>query len=92
MPIGIEVNKQTLDVKVAQTVIRLREAFEDVETINTWLTNHPVVEGTDPLTVEPYNYNADEVYALRVFFETFASVKSANLAAFEAGRKMTGLE
>ncbi|QPX71458.1 hypothetical protein SscP1EGY_63 [Streptomyces phage SscP1EGY] len=92
MGLGLEVSKPVLDTKAAQTVLGLREAFDDVETIAVWLANHPVIEGTDPLTVEPFGYTTDEAYALRFFFETFNSVKNANAAAFDAGRKMTGLE
>lgn len=92
MSIGIEVNKQILDLKAAQAVLGLREAFDDVEAIAKWLSIHPVVEGADPLTEDPFNYTADEAYALRFFFETFNAVKNANTNAFEAGRKMTGLE
>lgn len=92
MALGLEVNKQTLDLKAAQAVIGLREAFEDVETIAMWLSNHPVVEGVDPLQEEPFGYSPDEAYALRFYFETFAGVLDSNEPAFNAGRKMTGLE
>jgi hypothetical protein len=92
MALGLEVTKPVLDNKVAQAVLGLREAFESVETIAAWLANHPVLEGADPLTTEPYGYSADEAYALRFFFETFNAVKSANTNAFNAGRKMTGLD
>jgi hypothetical protein len=92
MAIGLEVNKQVLDMKAAQAVIRLREAFEDVEAIAAWLANHAVIDGVDPLTSEPFGYDADEAYALRFYFETFNAIKNANTNAFDAGRKMTGLE
>lgn len=92
MALGLEVSKQVLDMKAAQAVLGLREAFEGVEAIAVWLANHPVVDGVDPLTSEPFGYTADEAYALRFFFETFNAVKNANTNAFNAGRKMTGLE
>lgn len=92
MVLGYEVNSSVLNSKVAEAVIDLREAFENVETIAKWLTNHPNVEGSDPLTSAPFNYTADEAYALRVYFENFETVRIANAANFDIGRKMTGLE
>jgi len=92
MAIGLAVDKQTLDVKAARAVLRLRESLEDVETIAVWLGNHPVDAGNDPLMADPFGYDADEAYALRFFFETFAAVRNANENAFNAGRKLTGLE
>lgn len=90
--LGIEVNRNVLNTKVAQAIVGLREAFEEVETINKWLTNHSPIEGTDPLTLGEYGFTDDEVYALRVYFETFDAVRIANASTFDTGRKMTGLE
>ncbi|PIM65876.1 hypothetical protein CTU88_46580 [Streptomyces sp. JV178] len=92
MALGFEVSKQVLDTKAAQAVLGLREAFDVVETIAEWLANHPVIDAVDPLTTEPFGYSADEAYALRFYFGTFNGVKNANTNAFNAGRKMTGLE
>lgn len=89
--LGFLVNKDVLDNKSAQAVLSLRDAFDKVEAIAKWLGDHPNA-GTDPLTLDPFNYSADEAYALRVFFETFETVRENNTAAFDAGRKMTGLE
>jgi len=93
MTLGFDVNKGTLDTKAAQAVLSLRSAFEQVETVTKWLSNHPN-DGTnpDPLTEEPFNYTPDEAYALRNFFETFDGVRAANAATFDVGRKLTGLE
>lgn len=93
MTLGFDVNKGTLDMKAAQAVLSLRSAFEQVETVTKWLANHPN-DGTnpDPLTEDPFGYSADEAYALRSFFETFDGVRTANQAAFDIGRTMTGLE
>lgn len=92
MALGLEVTKEVLNMKAAQAVLNLREAFEDVEVIAKWLSHHPVVDGVDPLTTDPFGYNEDEAYALRLYFETFSNVKSTNSTAFDAGQKMTGLE
>lgn len=91
MSLGLYVDKGTLDMKSAQTVLQLRAAFDEVESIAKWLANHPN-GGTDPLTQEPYNYSADEAYALRSYFETFDAVRTTNATTFDTGRKMTGLE
>jgi hypothetical protein len=91
--LGYEVSKGVIDAKSASAVLALRSAFEEVENIAAWLSSHPF-NGTDPdpLTLDPYGYTADEAYALRFFFETFDAVRNSNTAAFDAGRKMTGLE
>lgn len=92
MALGYEVNKGILDTKSAQAVLALRAAFEKVESIAEWLADHPKDGDTEPLTAEPFNYSTDEAYALRLYFETFNTVRTDNTAAFDAGRKMTGLE
>lgn len=92
MTIGIEVTKQMLDAKVAQAVISVRSALEKVEAIQSWLANHPVMDNVDPLTQEPFNYTADEAYAMRFYFGTVDSIRTNNSAISDAGRKMTGLE
>lgn len=93
MSLGFDVTKQALDAKVAQAALQLRSAFEKIETITKWLANHPN-NGTDPdpLTLDPFLYSADEAYAMRLYFETFDSVRTANASTFDTGRKMTGLE
>jgi hypothetical protein len=93
MALGFDVTKQMLDMKVAQAALQLRSAFEHIETINVWLSNHPN-DGTnpDPLTLEPFGYSSDEAYAMRLYFQTFDGVRTANQSTFDVGRKMTGLE
>ena len=93
MALGFDVTKQMLDAKVAQAALQLRSAFEHIDTINSWLENHPVPNGTaDPLTLEPFGYTSDEAYAMRVYFQTFSTLREDNAATFDVGRKMTGLE
>lgn len=93
MTLGFDVTKQTLDMKAAQAALKMRAAFDEVETVTKWLSNHPN-NGTDPdpLTLDPFLYSADEAYALRNYFETFDGVRTANQATFDVGRKLTGLE
>lgn len=90
--LGLEVNKTSLDTKFAQTALKLRSAFDQVETVAKWLANHPVVNSVDPLTEEPYNYTADEAYVVRVYFETFDAIRADQAVTFDYARKMTGLE
>lgn len=94
MSLGIEVNKGILDYKSAEAALALRSAFESVESIAKWLSNHPNPgpdSANDPLVSE-FGYTVDEAYALRNFFETFDGVRTANAATFDVGRKLTGLE
>jgi hypothetical protein len=91
MSLGYDVNKGTLDMKAAQTVLQLRQAFDGVEAISAWLSNHPSDGTNDPLVAD-FGYSADEAYVLRNYFETFNGVRIANANTFDVGRKMTGLE
>lgn len=90
MVLGYEINKNILDHKCALAVLKLRDAFEQVETVAKWLANQPNVPD-EPL-VSVYNYTPDEAYVLRLFFETFNTVRINNAGMFDTGRKMTGLE
>lgn len=96
MTLGIEVTKANLDSKCAQAVLGVRSALEKVEAIQAWLANHPVTTtdgvDTDPLTEEPYNYTADDAYAMRLYFGTVDGLRTSNTAMSDLGRKMTGLE
>lgn len=91
MALGYNVDKGTLDMKAASTVLQLRQAFDNVEAIAAWLGNHPSDGTNDPL-VDDFGYNTDEAYVLRSFFETMEGVRTSNATMFETGRKMTGLE
>ncbi len=92
MGLGLEVTKPVLDMTAATAVLDLRKALDKHEAIATWLANHPVVEGVDPLTSDPYNYTTDEAYALRLYFEGVEAIRVANPTLISVGRKMTGLE
>lgn len=92
MTLGIEVTKQMLDGKVAQTVVAVRSALEKVASVQAWLANHPVVDNVDPLTQEPFGYTEDEAYAMRMYFGTVDQIRVNNANISDVGRKMTGLE
>lgn len=92
MTLGIEVTKQMLDAKVAQAVISVRSALEKVQAIQAWLVNQPVVDNVDPLTQAPFDYTADEAYAIRLYFGSVDSIRTNNASISDVGRKMTGLE
>lgn len=91
MGIGLDVNKQVLDMKAAQAVLELRAALDKTEAIAKWLANHPVVSGTDPLIAD-FGYTADEAYVLRLYFESVDGIRTNNSNLIDTGRKMTGLE
>lgn len=91
MSLGYYVDQNTLNSKAGQTVMALRTAFDQVQAVAVWLSNHPVVNGVDPLISE-FNYTQDEAYVLRLFFNTFNTVRTDNAETFNIGRKITGLE
>lgn len=92
MGLGLEVTKQSLDMSAAQAVLDLRRALDKHESIAAWLANHPVIDGTDPLTTDPFGYTADEAYAIRMYFEGVENIRVDNPNLISVGRKMTGLE
>jgi hypothetical protein len=91
MGLGLNVDKSTLDMKAAQSVIELRSALDKHEAIAAWLGNRPVVDGVDPLTTD-FGYTADEAYALRLYFEGVENIRVSNANLTTVGRKFTGLE
>lgn len=92
MGLGYEVNKPVLDSKAGEAVLQLRSALDKVEAIATWLANNPVVNEVDPLFNDPFNYTADEAYALRMYFSSVDQIRTQNTTLMAIGRKMTGLE
>lgn len=89
--LGYEVNHNVINQKSAEAVIDLRKAFGKIEVLAKWLANNPGAGANDPLVVA-HGFNEDEAYILRVFFETFDTVRINNEATFDLGRKVTGLE
>lgn len=91
---GIYVSRDVIDQKIGYALINLRSAFDQIEHVNQFLVNNPVPAppGVDPLTAAPFNYTADEAYAMRLVFQNFAT-EYTNLAAnFTTASKFTGLE
>lgn len=91
MGLGLNVDKPTFDMKAAQAVLELRSALDKHEAIAAWLTNRPVVNGVDPLTAD-FGYDADEAYAIRLYFEGVENIRVSNDNLTTVGRKFTGLE
>lgn len=91
MGLGLNVDKPTFDMKAAQAVLELRSALNKHEAIASWLANHPIVDAVDPLVTE-FGYNADEAYAIRLYFEGVENLRVNNTNLTSVGRKMTGLE
>jgi hypothetical protein len=89
--LGYYVDQNTINGKAGQAVITLRQAFDQVENLAKFLAMHPKVNNVDPLMTE-FGYTADEAYALRVFFETMYQLQQSNIATFDIGRKLSGLE
>lgn len=91
---GFQVNRDLLDIKAAELVMRVRDAFRDVETLYEWLALNPVKDGVDPLTVPTeeggkFGYTDDEAYLIRYVVEGFHGLSVQPL--LHAGRALTGL-
>lgn len=92
---GINVTRSDLDWKAARTIQALRSAFNDVEIVFNYLSQHPsnAPEG-DLLTKSEaeggFGYTADEAYLIRVVFEGLHNLDVEPLLA--QGSKLTGLE
>lgn len=88
---GLEVNRNLLDMRAAEAVLLVRNAFDKIEGLAKWLANNSVVDGVDPL-VTNFEYTADEAYLIRFVFETLENLRVSNTGLFETSRKLTGLE
>jgi len=77
MGLGLEVNRPILNTKAAEAVLQLRSALDKTEAIAKWLLTMQVVNGVDPLLAEPFNYNEDEAYVLRSYFEGVDALRVA---------------
>ncbi|AWN05184.1 hypothetical protein SEA_HOTFRIES_16 [Streptomyces phage HotFries] len=91
MGLGLSVDQSTFNMKAAQAVLELRAALDKHEAIAAWLANHPVVDAVDPLVTE-FGYNADDAYAIRLYFEGVENIRVTNSNLTSVGRKFTGLE
>lgn len=92
---GLQVSRALLDMKAAEAVLAIRDAMSKINTIVKFLDFVPNTADTpDPLTLEPFNYTADEAYLIRVVFQEFGTLSiSADLNAnLDQARRLTGLE
>jgi hypothetical protein len=88
---GINVDRNTFDVRSGEAIMSLRKALGQVRNIAVWLSNNPGSGATDPLVVE-FNYSEDEAYLIRLVFEHFEAVRVAEENMLTTARKLTGLE
>jgi hypothetical protein len=89
---GIVVDRTSMDNKIATAVLALRGASDQCSHVQNFLVNNPVVNSVDPLTAAPFNYTADEAYAIRLVFQNFAADYTNQAANFAIASKFTGLE
>ncbi len=92
MAFGTEVYKGAADMRMAEAMLNVRQAFDKIHNVRGFLENHPVVEGVDPLTTEPFNYTADEAAFIRTTFEAFDDLAADNAELFALTRRFTGLD
>lgn len=93
---GIEVNRQMLDFKLAEAMLAIRHAFEKVEILQQWMTNHPA-PGPDLLSTPiaeggQFGYTVDEAYAIRLVCQNFNAMRLNNASDFAVATQLTGLE
>lgn len=90
---GIEVTRQMLDQKMAASLVKLREAYEQVGIVAQWFENHPA-PGADPLVDVngPYGYTTDEAYAMRLVFQNLETSRTDLAPTFDIATQLTGLE
>jgi len=102
---GREVTRTALDERSAEALMAIRDAFRKVDTIQEFLSNNPVANGVDPLTLpttdntDPMNpkpgpgkfgYTADEAYLIRLVFQQLTDLNAKS--PLKLGRKLTGLD
>lgn len=91
---GMKVARDLLDMKSAEAILAVRNAFEKVETIEAYLaTVHADEAGGDPFTREDgeFRYTADEAYLLRYLFSSLDGLRSQVQPLLDSGRQLTGL-
>lgn len=88
---GISVDRQSIDSKVAESILTLRMGLAKSESVAKWLVNNPVVDDIDPL-VATHGYNEDEAYLLRYVFEQIELMRINSITLQETARRLTGLE
>lgn len=102
---GANVTRNDLDYAISQAVIDIRQAFRKVDSIATFLNNHPANDnpdldllkaplpnaGTPDATGTGFGYTDDEAYLIRIVFEQLSALRTNALPTLDLGRKLTGL-
>lgn len=91
---GYEVNRNKIDMKTAEAIMKLRAAFGEVKKISAWLTTIPNPGSgweTDPLVTD-FEYTTDEAYIIRYVFESLENIRTSNASMLAVADKLTGLE
>lgn len=88
---GTEVTKNAIDVRSAEAVLALREAFRKCDNLSEWLTKNPVVSSVDPL-VTTFMYTEQEAEDIRTVFLGFAAAHTTLAYNFDVARNLIGLE
>lgn len=88
---GIRVDRQTIDVRLGEAALAVRDSFERVESIQLWLADHPGSGPQDPL-VTSFGYTEDEAYLIRLVFEQLNTMRTEHAATLVLTHKLTGLE
>ncbi len=91
---GQSVTRSDLDFAASTAIVSLREAMDQVKTIDFFLSTQKAdAPGGDPLTKSQaeggFGYTEDEAYLLRVLFGALSSGDLTNL--YQNGRLLTGL-
>lgn len=87
---GYTVSKDMLNQSAGDSVLALRTAFAQAGSITSFLADHPVADGVDPL-VAHYEFSEDEAYLFRVVFERLGVLRDDAAPTMELARKFTGL-
>ena len=89
---GIEVTRQTIDMKIGQSLMTLRSGLDQCDSVAIWLSNTPApTPEEDPLVVT-FGYTEDEAYLIRLVFQEISTLRTAAAVLNSNARKLTGLE
>lgn len=89
---GAEVNKQVIDTRTAEAVLKLRDAFDKVENVAKWLEANP-----DPVTIpdileSQFGYTEAEAYNIRYVFQQLELIRTTNATLFDTARALSGMD
>lgn len=92
MALGMPVTRDDLNYKAATSIVKLRKAFGEIESVARFLAYHPNsgAPADDPL-IAMFGYTEGEAYTLRIVMEQF-DAKRVDLANnFDISRQITNL-